>query len=365
MSFINTYILITIEITVRPLKFVSFSEYSKMDEKPIKLKKQRPICHLNTECIVHYDAVRDDKCTPLTPKSLSAIQSAAKIRQSFGRTDYDRQHDICHSLPFALLQHHGCHRQCYQRFTSTSRLQKQKAGEDGSDSEQAPKSSNKKRKGSHSSSDHDLLSQKECIFCGKRVKKTAKKFENLIKVQSKSREDARYHLSCYHHFIPPVGPSSKSDTDKAMHLAHENAFRYICKYVEDSIIHGTNVEQITMLKEKYLLYMYENHCEFYNIEYKTDKLKNKLMKCFGKKINFGGQIIAVNSSIPLLFHLVKLWRLLLKLLLLTPGCWKKLLLFFVEQLCLNTAPQGSCLGLLLQAKLLKTSLPSNIATALY
>ena len=50
----------------------------------VKLKKQLPKCHLNTECIVHYDAVRDDKCTPLTSKSLSAIQSAAKIRQSFG-----------------------------------------------------------------------------------------------------------------------------------------------------------------------------------------------------------------------------------------------------------------------------------------
>ena len=144
-----------------------------------------------------------------------------------GHTDYERQHDNCHSLPSTLLQHHGYHRQCYQRFTSTSRLQKRKAGEDGSDSEQAPKSSNEKRKRSHSSSDHDLLPQKECLFCGKRVKKTAKKFENLIKVQSKSREDAeaiqntkimalkdvdlvakdaRYHLSCYHHFIPPEGP---------------------------------------------------------------------------------------------------------------------------------------------------------------
>lgn len=74
-----------------------------MNENPTNLKEQRLECHLSNECIVHSDAVRNSKCTPLTSKSLSAIQSAAKIKQSFRRTGYERQHSIYHNLPFALL----------------------------------------------------------------------------------------------------------------------------------------------------------------------------------------------------------------------------------------------------------------------
>ena len=87
-------------------------------------------------------------------------------------------------------------------------------------------------------------------------------------------KEPRYHLLCYNHFNPPVGPSSKSGTEKALYLAHENVFKYICGYIEDSIIHGCNVKRITMLKDKYLSYMYENDLEFYNSHYKSDKLKD-------------------------------------------------------------------------------------------
>ena len=87
-------------------------------------------------------------------------------------------------------------------------------------------------------------------------------------------KEARYHLSCYNHFNTPVGPSSKSGIEKALYLAHENVFKYICGYIEDSIIHGCNVERITMLKDMYHSHMYEKHPEFYNSQYKSDKLKD-------------------------------------------------------------------------------------------
>ena len=82
-----------------------------MDERPVSLKKQKPDYHLDTECIVHYNSVKDDKCTQLTSKSLSAIQNAAELRQSLGCTDYERQNNICQNLPSTVHQHHGYHRQ--------------------------------------------------------------------------------------------------------------------------------------------------------------------------------------------------------------------------------------------------------------
>lgn len=41
-----------------------------------------------------------------------------------------------------------------------------------------------------------------------------------------------------------------------------------------------------MLKEKYLLFLQEHFPEFYNPQYKTYKLKDKLLKKFGNKLQF-------------------------------------------------------------------------------
>lgn len=285
------------------------------DEKPLNLKKKccKPKEHL--ECIVHYDTVkRDDRCFILTEKTLSSIRKAAKLREVQGFTDYERQQNICRSLPTGLSAHHGYHRKCYQIFTNTTRLLKRKTDPDCSESEQKSNFSKKKKRRQSTTTHRALLPQRECIFCGKRVKKSGQKFECLKKLSSQSREktiklraeaihdakimaykdvdlvakEARYHLACYHQFVPPEGPASTSvsGTEKAMHMAHDDAFRYICRYVEESIIQGCQVERITMLKEKYLMYMSENHSEFYNSQYKTDKLKVKLVKHFGQKIQF-------------------------------------------------------------------------------
>ena len=50
--------------------------------------------------------------------------------------------------------------------------------------------------------------------------------------------------------------------------AHRNAFEYLSKYVQESIIEGDNVEQMLMLREKYLQYMLDNHRDFYNAHYR-------------------------------------------------------------------------------------------------
>ena len=54
------------------------------------------------------------------------------------------------------------------------------------------------------------------------------------------------------------GCSNKSDT-KIAQEAHLNAFKYLCTYVQDSIIDKCNVERMTMLKERYLNHILENY----------------------------------------------------------------------------------------------------------
>ncbi|CAH1101344.1 unnamed protein product [Psylliodes chrysocephalus] len=54
-----------------------------------------------------------------------------------------------------------------------------------------------------------------------------------------------------------------------------------------------------MLRERYLLFMSEYSPEFYNENYKTDKLKQKLINHFGNRISFwqlNYRIELVNSS---------------------------------------------------------------------
>ena len=56
--------------------------------------------------------------------------------------------------------------------------------------------------------------------------------------------------------------------------------------MEKQIIQGSHIERMTMLRERYLSF-FQMHCpEYYNADYKTDKLKEKLYKHFGDKIKF-------------------------------------------------------------------------------
>ena len=87
-----------------------------MYEKPINLKKEYPKRQANTNCIVHYDSVKDHKCVKLTSHRLSNIVSADNIRQNIEESERERQYKICTNLPSDLLEQHGYHRKCYQRF---------------------------------------------------------------------------------------------------------------------------------------------------------------------------------------------------------------------------------------------------------
>ena len=68
--------------------------------------------------------------------------------------------------------------------------------------------------------------------------------------------------------------------------AHRKAFELLCYYIQENIIAGMKVERMTMLRERYLLYLMEVDADAYNENYKTDKLKDKMKNRFGTKIQF-------------------------------------------------------------------------------
>ena len=69
-------------------------------------------------------------------------------------------------------------------------------------------------------------------------------------------------------------------------VAYDNAFIFLCQYINDYIINEGCVEKMTMLREKYLTYIEEHTPMFYTPMHKTLKLKYRLISHFGDKIQF-------------------------------------------------------------------------------
>ncbi|KAJ8303424.1 hypothetical protein KUTeg_019820 [Tegillarca granosa] len=104
-----------------------------------------------------------------------------------------------------------------------------------------------------------------------------------------SRE-AHYHASCRKNHTrtksrPPPVSNEKKTQEKA---AHKTAFEFLCTYINEleNIINGSNVERMSMLRERCLQYMIDKSPQFYSSFYRTEKLKAKLIKHFGSQIKF-------------------------------------------------------------------------------
>ena len=61
-----------------------------------------------------------------------------------------------------------------------------------------------------------------------------------------------------------TGYLHESEADNGPSQAHQNAFVYICNYINENIVKGGNVTRMTMLYEKYLQLMQDNSPEYYN-----------------------------------------------------------------------------------------------------
>ena len=67
---------------------------------------------------------------------------------------------------------------------------------------------------------------------------------------------------------------------------HRKVFEMLCHYIQENIIAGMEVERMTILQERYLLYLMELDADVYNENYKTGKLKDKMKNHFGTRIQF-------------------------------------------------------------------------------
>ena len=102
-------------------------------------------------------------------------------------------------------------------------------------------------------------------------------------------KELRYHNTCRRDYTRKLSNphSTREPSATATQIdAHQEAFNFVCQYIEDTIIRGGNVERVTMLREKYLSHLQENYPDEYNPNYKTDKLKRKLAKHFGNRLQY-------------------------------------------------------------------------------
>ena len=254
----------------------------------------------------------------MTETSFQKIKAAAEVRQS--QDSENRLDNICSNIPSAFVPaQYGYHRSCYQRFTNVSRIMKRKKEAPNTSSEFGESSVKRRRVSQHSASTPSrLLPADKCLFCDKgRIRKSGKE-EHLVKCVTKTAEEsikraaetkqdefillkikdidlvakeAHYHASCRKSY---TRSEERHDVPKKEELggqadveaAHKAAFENLCEHVNASIISGGNVERMSMLRERYLTSILHNNPDCYNPDYKTDKLKSKLVKRFGSSIQF-------------------------------------------------------------------------------
>ena len=125
-----------------------------------------------------------------------------------------------------------------------------------------------------------------------REKEEFKMMGKILDMNLVARE-AHYHEYCRRQYTRKDGkkenqdqttegfPSQGASWFTEQRGAYEDAFRYLCEYITSHVIQGGLVVRITMLREKYLLYIEENHRDFYNANYRTHKLKQKILMHFG------------------------------------------------------------------------------------
>ena len=177
-------------------------------------------------------------------------------------------------------------------------------------------STSKRRRISDAESPRILFPADTCIICDKKQKRLrgCNRYEKLVKcltsdaetsvkqaatqaqeieVIGRVQEDLRaretyYHESCRQSRLVKVkrrtqaAPKEDSNTAKKK-AAYEDAFSHVCGYIEDQIIGAFQVERMTMLRERFCSYMQEKHPDYYNPNYKTQKLKRRIAIQFGTR----------------------------------------------------------------------------------
>lgn len=284
-------------------------------EKCVSLKKLKKLKRSETEkiCVIHNERLsKHGELKDFTETSWKKVCDS-KIARLQCDNPKTRQIEICDQIPETLNNtEHGYHRPCYQVFTNLRDCRPPKRQSNTEEENYTPR----KRCMFHQAG--TLLPSDKCIICKRQNKYVKRKLEGLTKCVTETAknsitqaahfksdsyiislaethcliaQEAHYHESCRRYYVKNTNWREATATpanqyQKQLEEAHDRTFTYICNYVEKQIIENSNVERMTMIKEKYLEYLKTHHPEFYNPNYKTYKLKDRLQKKLGAKIQF-------------------------------------------------------------------------------
>ena len=252
----------------------------------------------------------------MTEQGFFKIKEAAKLRLDQSDPKH-RLTCISQNIPDVFDEAvHGMHKRCYQRFTNTYFLSRKRSLECTLDSEPQPSTSKQTRlSASFTPSIGPLFPPDRCLICDrntikiKQIKHHLVKCEtmtaaNSIQAAAESKRDevmlrkirgldliareAHYHNHCRRNYTRMTSRKPTFKTSEASQLldAHTHTFSYISAYIENTILAAQMVERLTMIRERYLQFLLQNHPEAHNENYKTYKLKDKFIKHFGDRLCF-------------------------------------------------------------------------------
>ena len=292
-------------------------------EKPVRLKrceKEKKYKKRKKMCILHNANLKNQEC-------ISTFSEQTWRRVTESKTFYEENENIksnvikiCDELPLNLDDsRHGYHKSCYACFIDVKKNSMKRKNDNAESGCSRPKRVCSETK--------VLFDKDKCIFCERQYRYNRRKREILTKcvteiakttIAEAARyandtrmialtenncliaQEAYYHSACRKNYTRNHERHTQNETSTE-HIecqqAHNQAFDFIVKYVQEAIVDNGNVVRLSMITDKYQTYMESNFKAYYNPHYRSQKLKEKLESKFGEKIVFWSQ----NQSRTLVF----------------------------------------------------------------
>ena len=267
-----------------------------LDIRPPKTARQDPDWN---QCLCHVRTVTGT-LTKFTPQSWTKLRQSAEERKDF---IYDQLKGHWNEGPAG-----GYHRPCYQTYTNKTLIQRllSKRGTLSPNVSSVVRPST-----SRPSRTRKLPLKAACIICQKAQRRSGSKLEILSQClttqaseklleAAKAKQDERillelrgidliaakikYHKTCYGGYTRSKNTTPIKQDDCEVNAIYEATFQHVVNYVTERIIDGLDVMRMTNLRDMYIDLLAENGIESPN--YRTEKLKRRLIKHFGNSLEF-------------------------------------------------------------------------------
>ncbi|XP_071817001.1 uncharacterized protein [Apostichopus japonicus] len=286
------------------------------------------------ECVCHSRANSTEKLTKFSEKSWNTFRTCAKQWRDIGHTRFSLIALQSESIWTGNREYDSFryHRGCYQDFTNKTNISKARKSHDTTSEEEttdAPPATKRQRRSfsQPSQASATRILPRECIFhlvstsklCGKsghkfiRDRKTgSRKQEKLVQcltldaerrlksaaLQSNDEKllfqirdkdliavEVCYHRNCYSSYVRTHGNVDRTNQQSAENQETDaEAFEDLALYVEGTVIVKGEVLKISKLMEQYMGFVHAKGGS--NAQFRTEKLKKKLLARFGPKITF-------------------------------------------------------------------------------